>query len=163
MSLRLQTITEGEVGRQLLHALDQQRLLRSMSRRELAEQLGISPPYLSQLFNGDKPVSALPMACLRRCAEFLQQPMVRCLVLSGHLSSADFFRDAYSELDAVQDALAIVACSRWGEVAQVNKAQLLDLPRPVQWLLIRLYESAAQKCLFRNLPAACPGVTLPPR
>lgn len=163
MSLRLHTITEGEGGRQFLHALDQQRLLRSMSRRELAEHLGISPPYLSQLFNGDKPVSALPLACLRRCAEFLQQPMVRCLVLSGHLSSSDFFWDAYSERDLMKGALAVVACSRWGEVAQVNKAQLLDLPQPVQWLLIRLYESAAQQCIFPDLPAACPGVTLPPR
>lgn len=162
MSWLTRTIKGSAEGRNLLQALEQQRIRRSLSRRELAEQLDISPPYLSQLFTGDKPVSALSLASLRRCAEFLQQPMVRCMLLSGHLSASDFFNDECSELELMQSALAIVACSRWGEVAQVNKAQLVALPKPVQWLVIRLYESAAQQCLFPELPAASQNVASSP-
>lgn len=152
MSQGTRTMEGGALGWPLLRALEQQRILRSLSRRELAEQLGISPAYLSQLFAGDKPVPAVSLACLRRCAEFLRQPLARCLISSGHLNASDFFWPEQSERDQMQSALEIIAYSRWGEVSQVIKEQLVDLPKPVQWLLIRLYESAAQQCLISDLP-----------
>lgn len=68
MSWLTRTINGSAEGRSLLQALEQQRIRRSLSRRELAEQLDISPPYLSQLFTGDKPVRSVHLKSVFRTA-----------------------------------------------------------------------------------------------
>lgn len=153
---------DGDIdGRALIRALDQRRIAYSLSRRELAERLDISPAYLSQLANGDKPVSGLSIECLRRCAEFLRQPLVRCLMLSGHLRASDFIGPEWNEREQMQCALAVVACSTWGELSHVTTSQLVALPNALQWLVIRLYESAASQVLFPELPAVSTGPQRP--
>lgn len=141
----LKTVTNG-AGRRpenpLLRLLEAQRRRESLSRRELAARLELSPAYLSQLLSHDRSLETLNMDAIRRCAEFLGLPVIICLVLAGRLTLADFLRQPDGFDAALASALATVANSPWGLEAAVTPAQLQALPREVQWLVIRLAEKA---------------------
>lgn len=141
----LKTVTNG-AGRRpenpLLRLLEAQRRRESLTRRELAARLELSPAYLSQLLSHDRSLETLNMVAIRRCAGFLGLPVVSCLVLAGRLTPADFLRQPDAFDAALASALATVASSPWGLEAAVTPAQLQALPREVQWLVIRLAEKA---------------------
>ena len=141
----LKTVTNG-AGRRpenpLLRLLEAQRRRESLTRKELAARLGLSPAYLSQLLSHDRPMETLNINAIRRCAEFLGLPVISCLVLAGRLTLADFLRQPDGFDAALASALATVANSPWGLEAAVTPAQLQALPREVQWLVIRLAEKA---------------------
>lgn len=126
----------------LLRLLESQRRRASLTRRELAARLGLSPAYLSQLLSHDRSLETLNMDAFRRGAEFLGLPVILCLVLAGRLTPADFLRQSDAFDAALATALATVASSPWGLEAAVTPGQLQALPREVQWLVIRLAEKA---------------------
>ena len=93
----------------LLRLLESQRRRASLTRRELAARLGLSPAYLSQLLSHDRSLETLNMDAFRRGAEFLGLPVILCLVLAGRLTPADFLRQSDAFDAALATALANVA------------------------------------------------------
>ena len=127
----------------LLRLLESQRRRASLTRRELAARLGLSPGSSVSVAES-RPFPRNPEhGCHSpRCRIPRAASVILCLVLAGRLTPADFLRQSDAFDAALATALANVASSPWGLEAAVTPGQLQALPREVQWLLIRLAEKA---------------------
>lgn len=122
--------------------------LSGMSEQSLANYLGISQSYLSQLLNGKKNASVVSETLLRRSAGFLEMPAVICFLLAGRLRSEDFFDSSDNLPSRLAKALKAVAASRYAQETSVTSEQLGELPERVQLLIVLLYETATGSVLI---------------
>lgn len=112
-----------------------------LSVKTLAERLGVSQSYLSQLLAGDKPLSVVSDEFIRSCAELLGQPPIVCFLLSGKLRTTDFFETPLDFADRLEDALRIISESRYALESAAGLGQMKASPGSVQHLLVFLYEA----------------------
>lgn len=84
-------MVKGNNGHRLRQALRVAMHERVESISRVAQQVGISPSYLSQLLSGDKGMESVSDQLLRAFAAYLSMPPVAGFVLAGRLDVADFF------------------------------------------------------------------------
>ena len=75
----------------LMEMLDKEAERKGMSRADLANALGVTYSYLSQLTSGRRLISQASESFARRCGEFLGMPKISILLISGRLSISDFY------------------------------------------------------------------------
>ncbi len=108
----------------------------------LAERLGISQSYLSQLLSGEKSWASVNDELIRRSADYVDQAAVVGFLLSGKLRRADFFESPNDLSLSLERALRTIARSQFAADATVALRDLETIPVPVQLLIVLLYESA---------------------
>lgn len=133
---------ERKVKNSLIALLVARMSAAGLSVSGLADQLGISQGYMSQLLREDKLVSATSDDFIRQCAMFLRLPAVTCFLLAGRLIGADFYNPAMAFEQQLDEALESVARSSEARECALSHKQLLGLPIGSQHLLVLLYERA---------------------
>lgn len=107
----------------------------------LAERLGISQAYLSQLLKGDKLLSATNDELIREMAAYLVLPPLVCFILAGKLQQSDFFGPGVDAERAFERALRAVADSSFALESGVDFDELNGARRSLQLLVILLYQA----------------------
>lgn len=111
-----------------------------LSVSALADKLGISQGYLSQLLREDKLIAATGEDFIRQCANYLRLPAISCFLLAGRLIGADFYKPTMSFKQMLEDALLEVSKSVVAQDAAVSHEQLLSLPIAVQHFVVLQHE-----------------------
>ncbi|MGQ5490885.1 helix-turn-helix domain-containing protein [Thauera sp. ZXT1-4] len=112
-----------------------------VSVTELAERLGVSQPYLSQLLCGDKSFTQASDDLIRRVAGFLYLPPVVCFVLAERLVPADFETCSYDdEFLSLERRAAFIAESTFALEAGVTKQLLMEADPRMLSLVLGMYE-----------------------
>lgn len=109
---------------------------------KLARRFAISQGYLSQMLSGKRSISIVKDSVLRECAAYLRLPAISCFLLAGKLQSEDFFSAPDEFSSTLKSALKTVSESQQCQDVAVEFEQLMELPAPVQHLVVLLYESA---------------------
>lgn len=112
-----------------------------VSVTELAERLGVSQPYLSQLLGGDKSFTQTSDDLIRRVAGFLYLPPVVCFVLAERLMPADFETCSYDDESlSLERRAAFIAESTFALEAGVTKQLLMEADPRMLSLVLGMYE-----------------------
>jgi hypothetical protein len=82
--------TDNKVSK-LMHALAEEAMNRGQGPAELANEIGISYPYLTTLMHGKKPASALNLKTLKTIATYLKVPEIKVLAWAGIINKDSFF------------------------------------------------------------------------
>ncbi|WP_287369005.1 helix-turn-helix transcriptional regulator [Thauera sp.] len=107
----------------------------------LAERLGVSQPYLSQILGGDKSFTQASDDLIRRVAGFLYLPPVVCFVLAERLVPSDFETCSYdNELLSLERRAAFIAESTFALEAGVTKQLLMEADPRMLSLVLGMYE-----------------------
>ncbi len=136
-------------GHQLRLALRAAMYQRSHSTSYVANHVGISQSYLSELMRGDKPMEHVSDRHLRAFAAYLGVPPVAGFVLAGRLDASDFLEEVPPLEERLAKALSTVCASPSAAEAQIQEGDLATLPVPVKMLIVLLYQQAQQTDLFR--------------
>src|SRR5690606_15837202 len=99
---------KGDHLRRALRAAMQQRL---HSLSYVADQVGISQSYLSELMRGDKPIEQVSDKHLRAFAAYLGVPPIAGFVLAGRLDASDFLEVMPSLEERLEKTLKLVCAS----------------------------------------------------
>jgi len=137
-----------ETGRALAARLKERMALNGDSVSKLARGLGVSQGYLSQLLNGDRLFAAVGDDFIRRVAAYLGLPAMICFLLSGKFSIDDFVVASVEQERAFERVLKFVADSTYALEAGVDSVSLRSAPRPIQVLVVLLYQSATNAHLY---------------
>lgn len=129
-------------GRQLRLRLLERIHAQGASITAVANQLGISQSYLSQLLKGDKLFSTMDEAHLRAVSNYLELPAVIGFLLAGKLKQSDFEEPTVPLAAALKSALEVVAYSPPALEVCVDPTALHALPEPVKLLLVLCYQKA---------------------
>lgn len=135
-------------GRPLATQLLRRMNLNGVTVTAMAKQLGISQSYLSELLVGDKEFSTVRDDLVRAIAAYLGVPVVVCMVLAGRLQHRDFVAPAVDVDARRRAALAEVATSAMAMETAVDIQLLSDIPVPVQYLVVLLFERATGRSLM---------------
>jgi hypothetical protein len=103
---------------------------------------GIDGSYLSQLFAGRRPLSALGPSVYREVAAYLGLPVVVCALMGGWLAPSDFLVRRDSLELSLKSALETISRSPAAMEAAVSLSLLANLEESIQLLLVMLYEQA---------------------
>nr|WP_313036634.1 helix-turn-helix transcriptional regulator [Achromobacter ruhlandii] len=122
---------------------------RSHSISYVANCVGISQNYLSELMRGDKPLENVSDKHLRAFATYLGVPPVAGFVLAGRLDASDFLEEVPPLEERLATALSTVCASPSAAEAQIQESDLATLPVPVKMLIVLLYQQAQQAEVFR--------------
>lgn len=118
----------------------------------VAQQLGVSQSYLSELLAGGKAFAAAGDELLRGIADYLGLPVVACMLLAGKLRPDDFIDPGVDVEHQLRAALEHIAVSAYGMEAAVDAELLQGAPASVQYLVVRLFEAAAGMSLMGARP-----------
>lgn len=133
---------ELDSGRVLASRLRERMYEQDHRVKDVAEILGISPAYLSQLLAGDRHFSSVSDQLIRRIADYLRLPPITCFVLAGRFKTDDFLvPDAESDRLRAR-ALRFVSDSSFAVEARVDYQMLQRAPVELQSLVLSLYQTA---------------------
>lgn len=139
-------------GGPLLGWLAEESHRRGHTQRRLAEELGISLPYLNLLRARSRQVRKLSPKVATACAGYLGVPPIVAKVLAGAVPMSDFLWPHQSEEEVVNRAMEAMKLDPISRV--LLPADLKSLPLEVRRSLVLLYaESSRQDVLgVRQLP-----------
>ena len=80
---------EGELGLDLLDALNAQRIKRNETKNEMSKDIGVTYGYINQLTNGHRKVSQISDEFSRSCAKYLGVSRLIVLVLAGRIELSE--------------------------------------------------------------------------
>jgi transcriptional regulator with XRE-family HTH domain len=134
----------------LLELIHKKGINEGISTETIAQKLGISPSYLSQLSTGTKRTSGVSNSFLRNSGYYLGLPPVLCFLLAEKLDITDFFEPRKDFHAHIQTALEVIADSRVAFESNVDSESLKNLAVEVQLLIVLLYEKAFELELLPN-------------
>jgi len=79
---------------------------------------------------------------VRSIAEFVNLPVVVCLVLAGKLQHADFIEPTVTYAEELNTGMRAVMASKYGIECAVVPAMLALLPEQIKLLLVMLFQDA---------------------
>lgn len=125
---------------------------RGMNQGELADELGVHYSYLSGLRTGANSVPRISADLIGKIAVFMGLPRIAVMLAAGQLTLEDFYYapDVLSNY-LVQALRAIQTDKVYGPI---TPPEIFEASRPIQLLLIALYEEARRQTLI-------PGRTSP--
>lgn len=110
--------------------------------KAVAEHLGISQSYLTQLLQGGRDFATADIEVLRKIAGYLNLPPIFCLLLADKICDADFYESPMELNVQIDSVLSMVAESPSGLEAAVDVSELRTLPTKTKLLLALMYQSA---------------------
>ncbi len=117
---------------------------RQMQMQELADALGVTYPYISQLRSGYRQIVNVSEDFLTKAAEFLQVPRVSVLLAAGRVRIRDFYESG-NIYDRLEPALRFI--QQDGEIGGSMPATVFMVDKELQLFIVDLY----QKTTHRNL------------
>jgi transcriptional regulator with XRE-family HTH domain len=140
---------EGKMsGVKLARRLNEQIARRGDKAKSVAECLGISSGYLSQLLACDRSFASASEELLRRVARYLQVTPVTCFLLAGKIEVADFFADQLDSSRLTGRAMDFIAESSFALEAGVERQMLSEVKQEIQQLVLLLYQEATDTRLM---------------
>lgn len=109
--------------------------------KAVAQHLGISQSYLTQLLSGDRDFATADIEVLRKAGEYLNLPPIICFLLAGKICNADFYESRMELSTQIDRVLPMVAESPSGLETAVDASELRTLPTKTKLLLVLLYQS----------------------
>lgn len=133
-------------GAPLMALLWEEAAQRGMKQSDLAEELGVHYSYLSGLRSGASAIPKIGPELIGRIATFLGLPRIAVMLAAGQLTLADFYQapDAIANY-LLQSLRAIQTDKVYGPI---TPPEIFELSRPVQLLLISLYEEVRRRNLI---------------
>jgi transcriptional regulator with XRE-family HTH domain len=128
--------------RWLLYAANE----RGMSLRDLADNLGVTYGYISQLRTGIRQVSGISDEFSSACARFLGVPRIAVLLAAGRVHPEDYYHSPEEVRELVRRGVS--ALMRDPEIGPLVPANLEVADYEMQRLVVLLYERATGKKLL---------------
>lgn len=108
----------------------------------LADKIGVSQGYLSQLLNGDKPIDSVSNRVFENFASYLCISKVMVFMLADLLSAEDFYEKHELFSDKLRRAIEAIKLSDDAIVAGVDGETLENVDENVKLLLVLLHQRA---------------------
>lgn len=131
---------ERQPGAQLLYVLFQHANRQGWNLAQLAEQLGVTYSYLSQLRSGTRYIKHISDDLAHAIAQVLGMSVVEVRIASGLIKPEDFYQDPESVVQRVREGIDIVMRDpAWSKLAP---GKLVYADYEMQRLVVLLYEQA---------------------
>lgn len=125
-------------GSPLIDALYAEAKRRGDAIPVLAQKLGFSNSYFSSIAGGTRPVSAFDDDALGRCADYLDVPRIRVLVLAERLPAEDFI--SRESIDSqIARAFDLIRADKDWRITLPSADEWVPLPSHIKALIILLY------------------------
>jgi hypothetical protein len=135
-------------GSMLIGALMGLAKKRGHDLQTLARRLEVTHGYLGSLRNGNKEIDKIGDDVLEKCAEYLGTPRMVVLMLAAQLTPADLYTTVpHMAMDLARAMEFIKSDPEW---YYLLTPQVIDGDLMTQYLVVRLYEKAADKKLLVN-------------
>ena len=120
---------------------------------DMAEELGCTYGYISQLRNGQRGVTTIRDKFVDACAKYLGVPRMTVLLAAGKVQPTDIYEDPHEVMQSVPNALQFIrGDAQWGPIMP---HEVLNLDLKTQFFIVSLYEAATDRKLL-------PGASMNP-
>jgi transcriptional regulator with XRE-family HTH domain len=119
---------------------------RGQHLQEMAQELGVTYGYISQLVNGRRNVSQISDAFAHACALYLMRPRLAVLIMAGRVSPKDLYEAEEALVAQIPHAMEYVCADPdWGPLVT---PQIRALDPMGLYTVVRLYEAATKRQLL---------------
>jgi transcriptional regulator with XRE-family HTH domain len=120
---------------------------------DMAEELGVTYGYISQLRNGQRGVTTIREKFVDACARYLGVSPLTVLLAAGKIRPTDIYEDQHEVMQSVPNAVQFI--KRDAEWGPVMPAEVASLDIKTQFFIVKLYEAATKRTLL-------PGASMDP-
>jgi transcriptional regulator with XRE-family HTH domain len=133
-------------GGALMAALVQTANERRHTMKKMAEELGVTYGYISQMRNGIRLVSYISDKFALDVSKYLGVPRLTVLMMAGQITTSDIFASEQMKASQIAQAMSFIAQDiKW---APFLTLELRQSSLESQYLLIRLFEKATGRVLL---------------
>ncbi|RJX30878.1 MAG: hypothetical protein C4516_09045 [Oxalobacter sp.] len=144
----------------LIAWLNRRAALNGDMKKEMAQQLGVTYPYIHQLTTGFRSLENISSHFARACGRYLGIPPVAVMLAAGCIKVEDFLMPEAIGQSPCYLAEGLERIATDPMLGALMPAEAWDAPDSVKTLLVALYEEATQQELFpqRELPGIFRGM-----
>ena len=114
----------------------------------MADALGCTYGYISQLRTGARRVTTIRDSFVDACANYLGVPRMTVLLASGKVQPTDIYEDPHEVMQSVPNALQFMKSdAQWGPLMPVD---VMSYDLKAQFFIVKLYEAATDRKLLKG-------------
>ena len=119
---------------------------RGQTLREMADELGVTYGYISQLANGNRSVNQISDRFAEACALYLMRPRLTVLIMAGRITPKDAYESEELLVGEIPRAMEYICKDpEWGPFIT---PQIRALDTMSHFAIVRLYEDATKRKLL---------------